>query len=40
MDYGAIARFAKGYHQDESCECEKVVDNKGKSRWELRSARD
>jgi endonuclease YncB( thermonuclease family) len=32
MDYEASARCPNGYHKDESGECEKFVDNKGKPR--------
>jgi hypothetical protein len=32
MDYDASARCPNGYHKNESGDCEKVVDSKGKSR--------
>jgi hypothetical protein len=32
MDYDASARCPNGYHKNESGECEKVVDSKGKPR--------
>ena len=50
MDYEASTRCTNRYHKDESGECEKVVDNKGKPRcpngyhrspdWDCEPAKD